>query len=763
MKGCMYLIHQGNVMYKSKSKIISYYPPIRGLNNKTPDMLIEDEQAVELQCSLVDGRIGFPYKYVDTNVKDVADVYSEANFIYVLTNGGTLIKYTSVLGFVQSLFTGYDPKVDGTLNRTKLLKWDNGFIVQINARIWWLDFKSNTVKDVAAGVREGQFEKLSILPPPEQPTDFFQVEEFGYCVDGVQIDPASGSDVSWRLYQFDGQNWKYIMEVATSKPLFPSFKFFTHKRDSDYFLMLQYSDGLHFSKVYPKTKVIVPIFTLHDASVGALSEATVFPSDALDVIVVLCGFGYTSYYCTASGSIAFDTGKIHSGGTKVELDTDPYFNVKDCSVGGYSAIDTVGDYSTYTPDDRAAVVYMHVTVAEITSRGFVEYATPIEPSFHLAVAETKLFPKGIISGGRTGNNGNRYLTACYENVNNTITKAKYSLPVGLAAHGMMIKDNHLYVYGGETSQGIKNLDTWRYNLIEDETTLVYSDIVLQNGRLVLSIGDELRFSAIGDPTDFDTSKIGDDKAKFIEVGYKDGSRILQTAVMYGSIIVFKENGNIYRLLGTFPDWTVSLVARTSDISSNTLNAMGSLLFGTKSGLKVLSPTQNYGDIGLSDFQETVKTNNVSNLSFIMENNSIMISSADHDLIYDIASKIFYSSPLTNARQGFSTGNIFYRQYFSTLQKAEGNADLKIKFKRYQADKIIQIKSIIIRFKNAADGDLADLEFEGVTVRIDLHANQSVYRVSRTLETNTFQPTLTVKGNANLLFESLSIEYNLIGE
>ena len=114
-------------------------------------------------------------------------------------------------------------------------------------------------------------------------------------------------------------------------------------------------------------------------------------------------------------------------------------------------------------------------------------------------------------------------------------------------------------------------------------------LLIQNGRLVVPQGSSLYFSGIGDfynwawGTDLD--------ALFVEIGYKDGGRIIYAVVVLDSIIVFKDNGSIYRLAGSYPNWIVSKLGEVDKITSRAITYGSSIIFGASSGVKKISATE----------------------------------------------------------------------------------------------------------------------------------------------------------------------------
>ena len=206
--------------------------------------------------------------------------------------------------------------------------------------------------------------------------------------------------------------------------------------------------------------------------------------------------------------------------------------------------------------------------------------------------------------------------------------------------------------------------------LEDTDRLFKGEIkclLYQNDRLVVGQGSELTYSAVGDFHDWDIEKSEKEQnpsgAKFLEVGYKDTGHISHGFVIYDNIILFKDNGKIFRVAGFLDTWHVSQLGLIKPLTSNIYSYNGALLFGTKDGVKILNTTQAYGDFLVSDFQNNIIDNEVTHISSSQERNTIIFCAKDYVFEYHPTLQIFYvyQKEVYTHMQEYFDGNS-YTQY-----------------------------------------------------------------------------------------------------
>ena len=76
-----------------------------------------------------------------------------------------------------------------------------------------------------------------------------------------------------------------------------------------------------------------------------------------------------------------------------------------------------------------------------------------------------------------------------------------------------------------------------------------NEVFVRNGRAVISSGSTLRYSGVGDETDWAEDNNRENASKFIEIGYKDGGEIIGVIPLAQDIFILKDNKRAYRLSG----------------------------------------------------------------------------------------------------------------------------------------------------------------------------------------------------------------------
>jgi hypothetical protein len=124
------------------------------------------------------------------------------------------------------------------------------------------------------------------------------------------------------------------------------------------------------------------------------------------------------------------------------------------------------------------------------------------------------------------------------------------------------------------------------------------------GRLAIAEAetDVIRYSGVGDYTQWVEDPDDDSTSKQVEIGYKDGRDITAVGELGGDLLVFKavpgqpEYGNVYRLSGEFPNWAIELYSSGLGAwSPGAVARLGNdLLFVTKEGVASLQTSQAFG-------------------------------------------------------------------------------------------------------------------------------------------------------------------------
>lgn len=128
-------------------------------------------------------------------------------------------------------------------------------------------------------------------------------------------------------------------------------------------------------------------------------------------------------------------------------------------------------------------------------------------------------------------------------------------------------------------------------------------VTTRQGRVVAvdhSKGNEsnIYFSAVGDETSWANDSNDSSSGQWVEIGYKDGGKIVALIPMAQDLLVVKSNRHAFRLVNNFPDWQVLEVSRNIDCVGRTAffsNGDTAYILG-RTELHVLQESAFYGDI-----------------------------------------------------------------------------------------------------------------------------------------------------------------------
>ena len=90
---------------------------------------------------------------------------------------------------------------------------------------------------------------------------------------------------------------------------------------------------------------------------------------------------------------------------------------------------------------------------------------------------------------------------------------------------------------------------------------------IKQGRVWTFYDDVLKCSAVGDETAWTNDSNDSSSSQWLQVGYKDGGKIVGVCSLSSDILIFKDNHHAYHLAGAFPNWTLSEIGRQIDCKS----------------------------------------------------------------------------------------------------------------------------------------------------------------------------------------------------
>ncbi len=295
-------------------------------------------------------------------------------------------------------------------------------------------------------------------------------------------------------------------------------------------------------------------------------------------------------------------------------------------------------------------------------------------------------------------------------------------------------------------------------------------LLVQNGRLIVPQNSNLYFSGAGDF--YNWSWNTDSDAQFIEIGYKDGGRIIYASLVLDSIIVFKDNGSIYRLAGSYPYWTVSKLGEIDKLTTKAITFGSEIIFGASSGIKKIGVTEYYGDFFLSDYQQYVHDKNISDISLCSERNTIIFINNEYIFEYSSILKGFtvYKHNQTdkiNQIIEIYEGNGTYSNYGlnadGKLYKADKTAlnSIDVKYKEIKNNQYILIKAVTVFTPELQNDETFTLKINEYNNIFTLKAGKTRHKYFILKRLNDLQ--LELSHNGDFFIDNIFIEYSTIGE
>ena len=350
----------------------------------------------------------------------------------------------------------------------------------------------------------------------------------------------------------------------------------------------------------------------------------------------------------------------------------------------------------------------------------------------------------------------------YEYSDKKLIKLTYSnTPANIGAvQKLSLKGNRLYC---ANNYGIYCVDI----LPSDENIPC---LLVQNGRLIVPQNSSLYFSGAGDF--YNWSWNSDSDALFIEIGYKDGGKIIYASIVLDSIIVFKDNGSIYRLAGSYPYWTVSKLGEIDKLTTKAITFGSEIIFGASSGIKKIGVTEYYGYFFLSDYQQYVHDKNILDVSLCSERNTIIFINNEYIFEYSSILKGFtvYNNNQTNKiRQIIEIyeNNGTYSSYAlnsnGILYKADKTMlnSINVKYKEVKNNQDILIKAVTVFTPELQNDKTFTLQINEYHNTFTLKAKKTRHKYFILKRLNDLQ--LELSHNGDFFIDNIFIEYSTIGE
>ncbi len=295
-------------------------------------------------------------------------------------------------------------------------------------------------------------------------------------------------------------------------------------------------------------------------------------------------------------------------------------------------------------------------------------------------------------------------------------------------------------------------------------------LLTQNGRLCVPQGSNLYFSGAGDFYNWSWGSHID--ALFVEIGYKDGGSINYAVLVLDSIIIFKDNGSIYRLAGNYPEWNVTKLGEVDNITSRALNWGSKIIFGSTEGIKQISATEYYGDFMLSDYQNIMQDKNIIDISLCSSRNNIIFISNNYIFEYSIVLGSYYIyddnknrdfiqiMEIYNPDKSYSTyaldkaGNLY-------IQNKNKISNIYVRYREIKSSINMVVKSITVYTPTLNTDKTFHIIISGSKYILTLKAEKNRHKFFITKKVSKLQIEITHEGD--FFIDNIFIEYSHIGE
>ena len=138
-----------------------------------------------------------------------------------------------------------------------------------------------------------------------------------------------------------------------------------------------------------------------------------------------------------------------------------------------------------------------------------------------------------------------------------------------------------------------------------------SFVFIRTGRVLVACPaeDKLHYSSIGDEETWTEDADDASASVSLKVGYKDGGHYVAAVNLSDDVVIFKDNGYVYRLTGDYPNWGIKRISHEVEIDGR-LSAVGLndrvAVLGNGRVHEVVT-TQDYGDMRATDVSADVHT------------------------------------------------------------------------------------------------------------------------------------------------------------
>lgn len=178
---------------------------------------------------------------------------------------------------------------------------------------------------------------------------------------------------------------------------------------------------------------------------------------------------------------------------------------------------------------------------------------------------------------------------------------------------------------------------------------ISTNVYVRAGRvMVTDDANNVRYSGIGDESNWTEDTNDDASAKFVEIGYKDGGKLFGMINLSSDVLFIKDNRRLYRLSGEYPKWSLNEVSRNVEVRSRLgFCAIADSVFVIgRNEVQNIQTTNAYGDMkpqSVSDLitaeVQSLPTDTL--LRYVPPLNQIWAVAGKSVLVFDLVVKSWY--------------------------------------------------------------------------------------------------------------------------
>ena len=185
------------------------------------------------------------------------------------------------------------------------------------------------------------------------------------------------------------------------------------------------------------------------------------------------------------------------------------------------------------------------------------------------------------------------------------------------------------------------------NLITLDSPIAIN-VCVQAGRVLVADTNNLYLSGIGDETNWWEDANVDSSAKFLEVGYKDGGKLIGMVSFPGGVLLAKNNRRVYRLNIGFPSWSLVEISNNAGVSGrlSMCSVTDSVFTLNRNEVQNIQAANIYGNVKPQNIailieSEIKKVPENSLFRYIPELNQIWILNGESVLMFDLVTQSWY--------------------------------------------------------------------------------------------------------------------------